>query len=646
MMKVSKRVQFVGGATCVMACVGVTVGSSVAGSVLTAGWDLGRWSVWAPWRLPGWWRLYSADQPLPFMSGALAGSLCFGLWVLCLRLYLLWSTPAVEAVGRGKWGRRADIKKAGLLQEQGVVVGRLRDDRGQSRDLLAYDGPEHQLVAGATRSGKGVGHVIPTLLNWRGSALVYDIKGELWQTTAGFRGRFGHVLRFAPTRGAESARFNPLMEIRSDHMVRDAQNLAQILVDPGGEKHTLDIWDQSAAQFLTALILHVLLTQPDDQKHLGRVREMLMDIEQTVDLMMRTRHLIDEQSGEAVVHPEIYRSARSLDQQSERFRSSVRGTAEGYLMLWADEGVVEATRCSDFCASDLMVGEHPLTLYIEPPPSDADRLRPLVRAMLYQISRALMEDLEHDNRGRKKRHKLLLTLDEFPTLGKLPFLADNLRQMAGYGLKAQLVVQSFEDIADAYGPHNTIIDNCHIVVAFASADTTSAKRISDMTGVVTEQRAAFSKRRMAPLDLRSRTQSVSEHVRPLLTPGEVRELPADRQLVFVNGVTPLLTSKVRYYEDPHFTARVSDPPVGPDLPVDSAVSQDWVGCRAYDVVSPDEDEAVRLPDDGGAEVFDTLDEPPPEVDPEVVLGVSPDVSADPASVEPEGDAPGDSPFDL
>ena len=549
--------------------------------------------TWAgPWTLA--FRFRTPDRAPAEAMAAVAAALTVIVFVLAgLRAVLLLSTPAVTAVGASKWGTRGHARTAGLLQREGVVVGRWVDGRGKP-ELLAYDGPEHQLVAGASRSGKGTGHVVPTLLNWRGSALVYDLKGELWAVTAGFRDRFGHSVRFAPTRPG-TCRFNPLLEIRREHMVRDAQNLAAILVDPSGAKPSLDVWDQSASQFLTALILHVLLSEPDGKKHLGRVRELLLDFEETVSLMQRTLHEVDTETGEAVVHPEIARCARSLAEHGERFCSSVRGTMEGYLILWADPEVVAATSVSDFCASDLMVGEHPLTLYIEPPPSDADRLRPLIRAMLYQISRCLMQELETDNRGRAKRHKLLLQLDEFPTLGKLPFIADNLRQMAGYGLKAHLIVQSFSDIAEAYGRDNTILDNCHVVVAFASADIQSAERVSKMTGTVLEHRSSFSRRRMAPLDHRSRTESRSEQLRPLLNPGEVRELPSDQQLVFVNGSPPLRTRKVRYFEDPGFTGRLHPPPPGGgQRPPDSFAGVEWCGVAALGVLPRDPEEG-----DGG-----------------------------------------------
>ena len=593
----SFTLRYLMGVLLVSALVGSVAVASVVGSLLD-----GTWAVHGPWRLLAWWQVHRSTRPGPFAAGVVVTLVVIALAGLVFRVGLAIHTPKVPEAGTDKWGGLATLEAAGLAQDAGVVVGRWGSaiPRKPTHGLLAYDGPEHQLVAGGTRSGKGAGHVIPTLLNWRSSVVAYDIKGELWEHTAGFRSRFTHALRFAPTRSG-SARYNPLLEIRREHAVRDAQNLAAILVDPGGEKKSLDIWDQQAAQFLTATILHVLFTAPDGQKHLGRVRELVMEFETTVDLMQRTCHVIDE-DGEAMAHEEIARAAKSLQEQGERFRSSVKGTVEGYLILWADPEVVRATAESDFSASDLMCVDSPVSLYIEPPPSDADRLRPLIRAVLYQLSRTLMQELETDNRGRKKHHQLLLLLDEFPTLGKLPFFSDNLRQMAGYGLKAHLVVQSFADIAEAYGPHNSIIDNCHVVVAFAAADPSTAKRVSEMTGQVVELRRSFSGRRLAPLDVKSRTSSQSEQVRPLLHPGEVRELDQEDQLVFVTGHPPLRTRKIRYWKDPVFGPRLIPPP-GPDdptdLPPDSVVSLDWTGVRALDVLPPEDPDAEAWDDTGG-----------------------------------------------
>ena len=572
----------------------LVVGPTVIRSV-----ESGRF-VWAgPWSVRHVFTTDGAGVTLAAFAGALAVSLMLIGWAVAVRAVLTWRTPPVERVGEGKWGNRATLERAQLVGRRGVIVGR---DGPKREDLLAYNGPEHQLVVGATRAGKGVGHVIPTLLSWEGSAIVYDIKGELWDVTSGFRGRFGHVVRFAPTRPG-SAKFNPLFEIREERAVADAQNLASILVDPGGQKDSGDIWDQQASQWFVAVILHVLYTAPDHEKNLGTVRRMTLDFEASLDVMTRTCHVLDEE-GTPIPHPEIASVAASLIQQSERFRTSVKGTVEGHLVLWADPMVVEATSSSDFCASDLMTAESPVTLYIEPPPSDSARLRPLVRAMLMQLSRTNMENLDTDNRGRPKKHKLLMLLDEFPTLGKLAFMSDNLRQMAGYGIKAHLIVQSFSDIAEAYGPHNTIVDNCYVVVAFAAADTASAKRISDMLGTVVEHRRSFNQRRLAPFAWNSRTESKSEQVRPLLTPAEVRELPADRQLVLLNGFDPFRTQKVTYYNDPAFTPRLLSPP-GPEDPIDTPspglADLEWAGVRAHDVLPAEGDDQDEQGGDGFVE---------------------------------------------
>jgi type IV secretion system protein VirD4 len=447
----------------------------------------------------------------------------------------------------------AVLKQSGLLTGQGTVLGHAFDR------YLTYDGPEHQLVSGASRSGKGVGHVIPTLLNWNGSVLAYDVKNELWDITAGMRSKRGYCLFFNPTR-ADSARFNPLFEIRKgDNEVRDAQNIVEMLVNPTGTKHTMDIWDQQASQFLVALILHVLYAEPDQFKNLATVRTRLLDFKRTTAAMITTPHRFNPQTGAPEVHPEVALVANELRRQPAKFQSSVTGTAASYLTLWADSIVARNTATSDFRLADLVCADRPMTLYIQPPPSDAPRLRPLVRLMINQTCRALMEFLDRDSSGRPKNHRLLLSLDEFPTLGRLDFFTMNLRQMAGYGIKAHLIVQSFNDIIEQYGVNNTILDNCHILSTFAAADSVTCQRISQMTGTVTEYRESYSQPGRQ-WGFGARTISQSEQVRPLLSPGDVRELAVDDELVFVTGFKPMRVQKVRYYSDGTFKVRLLPAP--------------------------------------------------------------------------------------
>ena len=531
------------------------------------------WSAYVPWALLTWTTPLAARSDA--MRRASAGFFVYALAVVgIVALVTRRGGQEVPPFGAEAWGNRGDLKHAGLLGGRGTVVG-VHDGR-----LLTYDGPEHQIVSGASRSGKGVGHVIPTLLCWPDSALVYDVKGELWEATAGYRARCQHCLFFNPTR-RDSAHFNPLMEVRKGPgEVRDVQNLVEMLINPDGSKKTLDVWDQNASQFLVGLILHVLYTEPLERKNLGRVRALLLEFTRTCEVMMTTPHRLNPSTGEPEVYPEVARVARSLLTQAERFRSSVRGTAEGYLTLWADETVCEVTSRSDFTVGDLICCDRPVTLYLQPPPSDADRVRPLMRLMLNQVARALLEDRTRDSRGRAKRHRLLMLIDEFPTLGKLPFFADALRQMAGYGLKAHLIVQSFNDIVEQYGPHNTIIDNCHLLVCFASADTFTQQRISQMTGEVAEYRDSYSRPRSI-LANGHRSVSQAEHVRPLLQPGQVRTLGYDEQLIFVTGFKPFRTPKLRYFEVPALQTRVMPPPDSAVMKrMEDTTENDWKDERA------------------------------------------------------------------
>ena len=191
------------------------------------------------------------------------------------------------------------------------------------------------------------------------------------------------------------------------------------------------------------------------------------------------------------------------------------------------------------------------------PPSDINRTKPLIRLLLNQIGRRLTEDLQA-NRGR---HRLLLMLDEFPALGRLDFFETALAFMAGYGLKSFLIAQSLNQIEKAYGPNNSILDNCHVRVSFATNDERTAKRVSDALGTATEMRAMknYAGHRLSPW-LGHLMVSRQETARALLTPGEVMQLPPAEEIVMVAGIPPIRAKKARYYEDTRFKERIMPPP--------------------------------------------------------------------------------------
>jgi type IV secretion system protein VirD4 len=487
---------------------------------------------------------------------------------------------SVKVFGTQAWGTRKDARLAGVLKHRmadmpGVITGRWLRTKAPD-DILHYDGPEHHLITGASRAGKGVGHVIPTLLSWPGSAFVYDPKEECYDITAAFRRRHVGYTFFLNFTRTDSACFNPLLEVRRGPFeVADAQNIAGMLVDPAGTKNTLDFFQTSAKELLTAIILHVLYAVPLHRKNLAEVRRCVLDVKDTLDSMRNAAHLGDAS------HPEVQLIANRYLAMGDKVRDSILATCSTCLELYADPLVARLTARSDFMIGDLVCAPHPVTCYLQTPPSDATRLRPLTRLILSQVAQALTSKLDEDQRGRKKQHKLLYLIDEFPTLGRLGFFSTNLRIMAGYGIKAMIIVQSFKDITEAYGPHNTIIDNCHVVVAFATADSDTAKRISDMTGRATEIRVSYSQS-IGVFGPRG-SRNYHEVQRNLLEPGDVRTLPYNEQLVFVTGTKPFRTSKLRYYEEPMFKARMTDirkgdrgpsQAKGPQVPY-KKVQHDW-----------------------------------------------------------------------
>lgn len=552
---------------------------------------LGDYPVYAPWAFFSWWFAFDAYAPDVFDRGGLiaasGGVFAIMTGVIGAVLRARWDRK-VSTFGSSRWATKADMRKAGLLTEAGVFLGTA------GADYLRHDGPDHVMAFAPTRSGKGVGLVVPTLLSWPHSAVVHDIKGENWQLTAGWRSTFSDCLRFDPT-DKTGAHFNPLMEVRKgDREVSDVQNIADILVDPEGMLEQRSHWDKTAHSLLVGAILHVLYAERE--KTLANVASFLSDpgrtFRSTLTLMMRTNHV--GTAGAPRVHPVIAQTARELMNKSENELSGVLSTAMSFLTLYRDPVIADVTSRCDFRIADMIDGARPLSLFLVVPPSDLSRTKPLIRLVLNQVGRRLMERLDEETETRRRR--VLFLLDEFPALGRLEFFESALAFMAGYGLKAFLITQSLNQVEKAYGATNAILDNCHVRVAFAANDERTAKRISDALGTKTEQRAMqnFAGSRLAPM-LMHRMVSRQETARQLLTPGEVMQLPASDELVLVAGFPPILARKLRYYKDRNFTERLKAPPLaGTCLP--PVRNDDWgkqVRALHEDLLIPADDEGDR-----------------------------------------------------
>ncbi|MCI2811063.1 conjugal transfer protein TraG [Eoetvoesiella caeni] len=567
--------------------------------------------IYYPWRLFEWWFFFDAYASEVFNTGGLiAGGSGLVAVVVAIGMSIWRSRQArlVTTYGSARWAEISDIRDAGLTQPVGVFLGQ---HEGQ---YLRHEGPEHVLAFAPTRSGKGVGLVVPTLLSWPASAVIHDIKGENWQITAGWRARFSHCLLFNPT-DSQSAGYNPLLEVRRGaHEVRDVQNIADILVDPEGALEKRNHWEKTSHALLVGAILHVLYAGED--KTLRGVANFLSDpacpFELTLHRMMTTPHLGAE-GEEGRPHPVVASAAREVLNKSDNERSGVLSTAMSFLGLYRDPTVAEVTSRCDWRIADLIASDHPVSLYLVVPPSDISRTKPLIRVILNQIGRRLTESLDGSD-GIERRHKLLLMLDEFPALGRLDFFETALAFMAGYGIRSFLISQSLNQIDKAYGQNHSILDNCHVRVTFATNDERTAKRISETLGTATELRAQrnYAGHRLAPW-LGHLMVSRQETARPLLTPGEVMQLPPDEAVVMVSSVAPIKAKKLRYYRDANFKHRVLPPPVlaaGRYADTPPVRPDDWSGLSIP--ADPATAEAMESQDTGG-----TADDGGPRRQPEL-----------------------------
>ncbi len=291
---------------------------------------LAGWPVYKPWQLFPWWLAFDAQAPTIFAeAGAIAacGGVLSSLIAFGGAARRASQNKTLTTYGSARWADKSEIAKAGLLGDRGIVLGAY-DGR-----YLRHDGPEYVIAVAPTRTGEGVGLVLPTLLTWTGSSVIHVVKGENWQLTAGWRSQFSHALLFDPTNPV-SARFNPLLEVRKGPAeVRDVQYVADILVDPEGARERRDHWEKTAHALLVGAILHVLYAE--DEKTIPRVASFLADPSRSIDralkIMLSTNHLGTAEAPK--VHPVVASATRELLNKSENERSGVVSTAMSFLGL-------------------------------------------------------------------------------------------------------------------------------------------------------------------------------------------------------------------------------------------------------------------------------------------------------------------------
>ncbi len=555
--------------------------------------------IYAPWRILLWTYHWWGPLQLSLMRAAAVGITVTATGLLGLMVVKMVAANSAKTNpylhGSARWANQHDIERAGLLPRpitvwqqltgkkklasDGVYVGAWLDKKGVTR-YLRHNGAEHVLCYAPTRSGKGVGLVIPTLLSWEHSAVITDLKGELWALTSGWRQKYAgnKVLRFEPAAVSGGVYWNALDEIRlkTEYEVGDVQNLATLLVDPDG-KGLITHWQKTAQALLVGVILHVLYKaqQEGTDATLPAVDAILSNPDR--DIAELWMEMVTYEHVNAKNHPTVASAARDMLDRPEEEAGSVLSTAKSYLALYRDPVVRRNVSKSEFRIKDLMNYDQPVSLYIVTHPNDKARLRPLVRILINMIIRLLADKMEFIN-GQPKvhyQHRLLMMLDEFPSLGKLEILQEALAFIAGYGIKCYLICQDINQLKSreaGYGHDESITSNCHVQSAFPPNRIETAEHLSKLTGQTTvakEQITTSGRRTSALLGQVSRT--IQEVQRPLLTTDECLRIPgplknaegliekAGDMVVYVAGSPAIYGIQPLFFKDPIFKARAAVP---------------------------------------------------------------------------------------
>lgn len=476
-----------------------------------------------------------------------------------------------NSYGTARWANLDDLDLLGVLKNKytdGVILGLAK---GLFKEYKVIDNSNtHIALIAPTRAGKGVGVIIPTLLNWQSSSIVLDLKKENYVKTAGFREKIlkHKIIKFAP-HDENSSSYNPLAQIRlrTKYEYVDAQIIADILTDPG-EGKARDHWVTQASALLVALILHVCYekTKKGEVASLGHVMDFFNDpskpiLERILELM-KFNHSDDPEFFNTIydssqnaginpgTHPIVSRTAAEIINKDPRESSGIISSCITAITLYKDPIIRKNTTAVDFKINDLMNDKTPVDLYVIIEAASISVLSPLIRILISQIIGILCPKMEDPDKMPHK-HKLLLMLDEFPAFGKIPLLEKALAYIAGYGMKAVVIAQGINQLRQAYGDKNMILENCSTAVFYTpqATDKATAELISALLGKRTlkTQNKSFKA-------LKLDTGNISENkiARELLTPEEVMRYSDKKNLIFFKGKPTYRGIKVTYFNNPYF----------------------------------------------------------------------------------------------
>lgn len=458
-------------------------------------------------------------------------------------------------LGDARWASQNDIRKAGLFSTKGILLGKYRGR------FLYSDANTHVMCVAPTRSGKGIGVVIPNLLSWEDSVVCFDIKQENFEKTAGFRKSHGHdVFLWAPmSKDRKSHRYNPFSEISSDPITRisDLQRIATILIKDSAS-HDSNMWIIEARSLFVGLALYVLDNE-DMPSTIGSVYRLLGTEQELGDII---RHIIKTHKE---LDPESIGMLMNFANKAAKERSGVKSSLSQALSLWKTPEIDAVTSESDFSLKDLK--KKRMAVYIGVATGDIPTVAPLLNLFFEQLMTTLTMKLPDATEPRK----VLILLDEFHMLGRMETVANVFTLAGGYNCRVLAVVQGLGWIDDVYGKQKRdgILSVCAHRIFFAANDLETARYVSEMCGEKTIEMVSTTKNSSSRFG--SSTRNTSSRTWPLITKDQVTRLPKKSEIILAEASFPIKCQKIAYNLGPDakiFEGRLLSPPSIPSLEIE------------------------------------------------------------------------------
>lgn len=520
------------------------------------------------------------------VAKAIKGSILAGavMWLVLnvVVFTALFSKPKRELHGSARFANDAEIRRAGFLPNDkeraklqtkkpsnpSILIGKHKNK------FLEFFGNEFMFVAAPTRSGKGVAIVIPNLLHYPDSVMVLDVKNENWDLTAGFRAKYQDVYLFSPNPTPQivngekiyrSHRYNPLDYISRDEFERmkDIGDIANIFFPANSGNDTSDYFNSQAQRLFTGLVLYMIETpeRPCTLAELMRIAESPVPLN---DWIVQT---IEQRKSEGrELSAECVQALMSYaGNPAENTRGGIDSTMKAPLIIFTDPVVASATSYSDFRLDE--VRKKKMTIYVGIQPNALPRFSKLLNIMFSQLLGINTQVLPEQDDGLK--HQCLVLLDEFTALGKIEIVQKSVAYMAGYNMRLMLIFQSKSQVEGVYGKDGAkdIFANMACQVEYTPTEQDQAEELSRKLGTQTVKGKSVSRNRGKG---GGGSVSTSDQSRALMLPQELKEMDAEKEIIFFRRTPPIFCDKAFYYTSPDVFGkrmkRVEEPAQGLDIP--------------------------------------------------------------------------------